>query len=399
MQGHIHKRVRIDRSGKETVRWYVVLDLGFGEDGRRRQKWHGGFRTRREAEVARAQLVTDLNTGSYVMPGRITLAEWIRGSWLPMTEPRVKPSTFHSYERNLELHVLPTLGQKPLQQLTPPMLNALYGKLAKDPPDRKGLSAKTVSYIHSTLHKVLADAVDAGLLGKNVAAGAKPPRPARRATGGIQAWEPDELAAFLTHVRGTRLEAIWRLSAMTGMRRGEVLGLRWCDLDLDAARLSVRQALVAVGYDVIKSTPKSHSARVIDLDAETVVQLRAHRERQLAERAEWGVDYEDHDLAVAKENGEPIHPHTFSQSFERLIEKAGLRTIRLHDLRHTHATLALKAGVPVKVISERLGHESPAFTLKQYAHVIPGMQAEAAAQVASLVDGGTRPAREGARHV
>jgi integrase len=129
---------------------------------------------------------------------------------------------------------------------------------------------------------------------------------------------------------------------------------------------------------------------MIDLDAETVNQLRAHRERQNEERAEWGADYQDHDLVVANENGEPIHPHTFSQAFERLIEKAGLPRIRLHDVRHTHATLGLKAGVPVKVISERLGHESPAFTLKQYAHVIPGMQAEAAAQIAILIDASPR---------
>ncbi len=387
MQGHIHKRVRTDRHGKGTVRWYVVIDLGFGHDGRRRQKWHGGFRTRREAEAARAQLVTDVNTGSYVIPGRTTLAEWIRDSWLPMTEPRVKPTTFHSYKRNLELHVIPILGQKRLQQLTPPMLTGLYGGLAQGTNERKGLSAKTISYVHSTLHKVLADAIDAGLLVKNVAAAAKPPRPNRRATVGIQAWDPDELARFLQAVRGARLGAIWRLSAMTGMRRGEVLGLRWCDVDLDRARLSVRQALVAVGYEVVHSSPKSHGARVIDLDAETVIQLRAHRLRQAEEQTEWGADYHDQDLVVAKENGEPIHPHTFSQAFERLIEKHGLRKIRLHDLRHTHATLALKAGVPVKVISERLGHESPAFTLKQYAHVIPGMQAEAAAQVAALIDG------------
>jgi integrase len=282
-----------------------------------------------------------------------------------MTEPRVKPTTFHSYKRNLEIHVVPPLGTKPLQQLTPPMLNSLYAKLATGSETRKPLSAKTISYIHSTLHKVLADAVDSGLLGRNVAAGAKPPRPARRATGGINAWDPEELGAFLAQVRDTRLEAIWRLSAMTGMRRGEILGLRWCDLDLNRARLSVRQALVSVGYEVVHSTPKSHSARVIDLDQETVVQLQAHRVRQEAERAEWGADYQDQDLVVAKENGEPIHPHTFSQAFERLIEKAGLRTIRLHDLRHTPATLALQAGVPVKVISDRLGHESPAFTLKQ----------------------------------
>jgi integrase len=333
-----------------------------------------------------------VNNGSYVIPGRTTLAEWIRDSWLPMTGPRVKPTTFHSYRQNLELHVIPVLGQKRLQQLTPPMLTGLYGRLAQGTNERKGLSAKTISYIHSTLHKVLVDAVDAGLLVKNVAATAKPPRPGRRAIGGIQAWEPDELARFLEAVRDTRLGAIWRLSAMTGMRRGEVLGLRWCDVDLDWARVSVRQALAAVGYEVVHSTPKSHSARVIDLDAETVAQLRAHRQRQDAERAEWCADYQNHDLVVAKENGEPILPHTFSQASERLIEKHGLRKIRLHDLRDTHATLALKAGVPVKVISERLGHASPAFTLKQYAHVVPGMQAEAAAQVAAMIDGPPRSA-------
>ncbi len=287
----------------------------------------------------------------------------------------------------MESHVLPALGTKPLQHLTPPMLNALYANLASGGENRKPLSGKTISYIHATIHKALEDAIDAGLVARNVADRAKPPRPSRRASKGIQAWEPRELAHFLDHVHGTRLQAIWRLAAMTGMRRGEILGLRWCDVDLKAARLSVRHAIVAVAYATIESTPKSHNARVIDLDPETVEQLRAHRWRQQDERNQWRDDYEDHDLVACKENGEPIHPHTFSQSFERLVKNAGLRPIRLHDLRHTHASLALKVGVPVKVVSERLGHASPAFTLKQYAHVIPGMQAEAAGLVAELIDG------------
>jgi integrase len=279
--------------------------------------------------------------------------------------------------------VLPVLEGKPLQQITPVMLNTLYANLASPTSDRNELSAKTISYSHTIVHKALSDAVDAELLQRNPAERAKPPKPSRQATQDIQAWNPEELGAFLAAVAEERLSAVWRLAAMTGMRRGEVLGLRWGDIHLNAARLSV----VAVGYEVVESTPKSHKARVIDLDAETVAQLRAHRQNQDAERAEWGADYQDHALVVAKENGEPIHPHTFSQSFERLIAKAGLRPIRLHDLRHTHPSLALKAGVPVKVISERLGHESPAFTLKQYAHVIPGMQDEAAAPVAAMIDG------------
>jgi integrase len=303
-----------------------------------------------------------------------------------MTATRVKPTTLHSYRRNLEIHVLPTLGNRLLQQLTPTMLNTLYAALAcNDQSERGGLSAKTISYIHTIIHTALADAVDADLVARNVADRAKPPRPDRRATPGIQSWDADELRAFLEHVDGSRIDAIWRLAAMTGMRRGEVLGLRWSDVDLESSRLSVRQALVTVGYDVITSTPKSHNARVIDLDAETVRKLRQHRRQQDDERAEWGADYQDQDLVVAKENGEPLHPHTFSQSFERIVQRRGLRAIRLHDLRHTHASLALKAGVPVKVVSERLGHESPAFTLKQYAHVLPGMQAEAARSVAALV--------------
>jgi len=385
VRGHIHKRVRRNRHGKETTRWYVVVDTGIGASGRRRQKWHGGFDTRREAEVERAKIVNDLHTGSYVAPDRITLAEWVADSWLPLCESRVKPSTFDSYRSNMATHVLPALGRRPLQQLTAAMLNALYADLLARGNGRGPLSPKTVNYIHTIVHKALADAVDAGVVPANVAERAKPPRPGRRAPSEIRCWEPDELARFLEHVRGARIDIAWRLLAMTGMRRGEVLGLRWSDVDLNAARISVRHAVVTVAYAVLESTPKSHQARVIDLDPETVDLLRVHRERQQAERAQWDGEYRDRDLVVAKENGEPVHPQSLSQTFERLVEESGLRRIRLHDLRHTHATIAVKAGVPVKVISERLGHESPAFTLKQYAHVVPGMQAEAATEIAALV--------------
>jgi hypothetical protein len=155
MQGHIHKRVHTGKNGKQTTRWYVVVDVGTDAGGRRQQKWHGGFWTRKEAEIARAKLVDDLHTGSYVMPDRLTFREWIRDSWLPMTEARVKPSTFHSYKRNLEVHVLPVIGSRPIQQLTPLMLNALYARLQSEGRGHGPLSAKTVRYIHTTIHKAL----------------------------------------------------------------------------------------------------------------------------------------------------------------------------------------------------------------------------------------------------
>lgn len=387
MQGHIRKRTHTTKSGKETVNWYVIVDLGRDVNDKRRQKWHGGFRTRKEAEVARTKIVRDLHDGTYTEPTKLTLREWVEEKWLPTVRTQVKPSTFESYRRNMSHHALPTLGGRSIRDIGPSQLNALYGELLSTGRRNGsgGLSAKTVRYIHTIIHKALADALDAGLVATNAAERAKPPRPRAATTTELRVWTPGELRRFLDFVVEHRLEAAWHVSAMTGMRRGEVLGLRWADVDLDNARIHVRRALVSVAYKLVMSTPKNHRPRVVDLDPGTLEQLRLHHKRQIEERTEWGSDYEDGDLVFCKENGVPLHPQTYTQAFERLVGTANFPKIRLHDLRHTHATIALGAGVPTKVISERLGHESPAFTLKQYAHVIPGMQAEAAAQVANIV--------------
>jgi len=342
MQGHLRKRVHTTKDGKQTVNWYVVVDLGRDSAGKRRQKWHGAFRTRKEAEVARAKIVGDLHAGTYSEPTRMTVSEWVTEQWLSTIKSQVKPSTYDSYRRNIELHVLPRIGGRRLHEVTPPMLNAMYGDLLESGRlhGEGGLSAKTVRYIHTILHKALADALDAGLVAVNVAERAKPPRPRSAAPTELRFWTPDELRTFLDLVRGRRLEAAWQVAAMTGMRRGEVLGLRWRDVDLEAGRIHVRQALVSVAYKLIISTPKTHQARVIDLDEATVSQLREHRVRQCAEKAEWGDDYSDTDLVFCKENGTPLHPQTFTQAFERLVAGSDLPRIRLHDLRHTHATIA-----------------------------------------------------------
>lgn len=391
MKGHIHKRVHSLADGRTSTAWYAVVDANRGVDGKRRQKWHGGYRTRREAEAALAKIMGDKATGRYVEPAKVQLGDWLTDTWLPSMRTQVKASTFDSYDRNLRLHVVPRIGHLTLQAVTPQVLNGLYGDLLADGNRHRpgGLDPKTVRYLHTTLHKAFADAVDLGLLGVNPAERAKPPRPNRMQRSEMACWDADQLGRFLRHIGDHRLRAAFHLAAMTGMRRGEVLGLRWGDVDLDAGRLAVRHTLVAVAYEIRDSTPKTHQARVVDLDASTVAQLRSHRERQELERLAWGPGYDSRsDLVFRRENGSAVHPHSFSQAFENLVRSSGLPRIRLHDLRHTHASIALKAGVPVKVISERLGHEDPAFTLKQYAHVIPGMQAEAASIVANLVGGG-----------
>lgn len=390
MQGHIHKRVRATKDGRQTTTWYVVVDLSRGPNGRGRQKWHGGFRTRREAEVARAKLANEMHSGLYVEPSKVTLQEWVDSSWLPTMRSQVKPSTWDSYMRNLRLHVLPVLGHRTLQQLTPIALNGLYAELMASGKQTRadgGLAPKTVRYVHATVHKVLADAVGAGLLQTNPADRARPPKPRAGRQREMQVWTVAQLAEFLAHLDGHQLHTAFHLAAMTGMRRGEVLGLRWNDVDLTAGRVAVRHTLVSVAYEVQSSTPKTHQARVVDLDPGTIEQLRAHRTRQTAQREAWGAGYRESDLVFRRQDGSPIHPDSFTQAFDAEVRRSGLPRIRLHDLRHTHATIALRAGIPVKVMSERLGHENPAFTMKQYAHVLPGMQAEAAVLIAALVTG------------
>jgi len=219
-------------------------------------------------------------------------------------------------------------------------LNRLYADLSADGNKKVpgGLSAKTVRYIHTIVHKCLADAIDTGLVTMNAAERAKPSRPKVHLASEIGFWEPRKLRVFLDSVRGHRLEAAWHVAAMTGMRREEVLGLRWKDISIDDTRISARQAFVAVAYEIITSTLKNHHARVTDLGQETIGQLQTHQRRQQVDRDEWSTDYQDNDLVFCMEDGTPIHPQTFSQAFERLVAKMDLPTIRLHDFRHTHAT-------------------------------------------------------------
>jgi integrase len=401
MRGHIHKRQWNGRGGKTQTLWYVVVDVGQAEDGKRQQKWHGGFKTRRDAQNAMAEIVIALDRHTYVAPQRLTLTHFVRDQWLPMMHSQVKVSTWDSYSRNLKLHVLPVLGGRQMQAITVGHLNALYQSLLSDGNHARkgGLSPKTVRYIHTTLSKLLSDAVDLGLVARNVATSAKAPKAGKSSVGEMRFWTPEELDGFLGFVRADWLYPFWHLTAMTGMRRGEVLGLRWADIDLRLARLAVRQELISVAYEPIFSTPKSHRARVIDLDPETVKVLRQHRSDQRRARAATPASTRAKDLVFTRlDDGDLIHPDRLTQMFDLQVKRSGCPRIRFHDLRHTHATIGLRAGVPIKVMSERLGHSNPGFTLQQYAHVIPGMQAEAAAAIADLVRGNGKPASIDTRH-
>jgi integrase len=266
-------------------------------------------------------------------------------------------------------------------------LNALYAELLENGRcnGKGGLSPRTVRYTHSVLRMALADAVGWKLLIRNVAASANPP--AKAQAGTKPTWTAQQLRRFLEQVGDDRLYPAFLLAAMTGMRRGEVLGLGWGAVDLDGAKLTVERSLVSVDYAVRMEEPKTAKGRrVIALDPATVAALKAHQGAQLDERLEMGGEWGNElDLVFTREDGSPIHPQSFSEAFEKHAAAAKLPKLPLHGLRHTHATLALRAGVHAKVVSERLGHASVAFTLDTYTDALPDMQETAAGMVAALV--------------
>ena len=386
MQGHIHKRVHTCENGRTSTLWYVIVDLPRGVDGKRRQKWHGGFKTRKAAEAIRARLVHELSTGFYVEPSTMLLEEWLIDHWLPVVQTRVKPTTFNAYRSCITHHIVPSLGGIQLGRLTSQQINGLYQRLLVEGHVRTGgpLKPASVLNVHVVIRKGLADAVDAGLIARNVAERAKPPRPQTRSEE-LRYWTPAELRHFLELIEGHRLEAALHLLAMTGARRGEIAGLRWVDVDLEGARITIRQALLAIGGEVYVSSPKSYRGRTVDLDQGTVAQLAAHQVRQHRERWAYDGDYVDSEYVFRKRDGSRLNPRTLSQTFQWIVKESDLPRIRLHDLRHTHASIAVKAGVPIGVVSERLGHASPEFTLHRYSHVMPGMQREAADTIARAV--------------
>ena len=381
---------RCPSCGSIRYSWAYVVDIG-AVGGKRKQHTKSGFKTKAEAVAALATIQSSVARGDYVEPSSQSLGLYLQ-FWLRAQQAQLRASTLQSYESAVELHIAPRIGDVRLQAVTASTLDVLYADLLQDGrrDGRGGLSPHTVRNIHAVLRKALSDAARKGSILRNPAEAADPPKLGRSQVA-METWTPEQLRSFLNHTIGDRLYAAWVVAATTGMRRGEVLGLRWQDIDLEGMRLSVRQTLLSVEYDLVFSTPKTRKGtRSIALDTTTVSALRAHKARQAEERLAWGPGWGDSGLAFTRENGSPIHPDLFSKRFGHQVKAAALPDIRLHDLRHTHATLALQAGIHPKVVSERLGHANVAITLDTYTHVVPALQSDAAELVAGLVFGPDR---------
>ena len=367
MRGHIRKR---------GSRWCVVLDAAAdAATGKRRQKWVSGYRTKEAAEDALVELLGKRQRGETIDPDLTPVADYLE-RWLDGRASRLAPLSVAQYRSVIRNHVRGTaLGGMPLGKVRRAHVRTHAAEL-----EQKGLSAASRNTIQAVLSRGFADALDDDLIaadptirkaGRGESTAAQPRR--------FTVWTGDELRNLLDAAEGQRLEALWRLAIASGARRGELLGVTWLGFSPAAGTLTVAQQVVPTrGGLTIAPCKTKGSHRTISLDEETVAALETHREAQLAEREQAGEAYGDRDLIFCNELGGPINPQRLTEWFGALRQAAKIRPGRLHDVRHSHATHLLTAGVPVHVVAARLGHSSPVVTLSVYAHVLPTSDGQAA---------------------
>ena len=365
-------------------RFYVVAYDGVDPaTGRERRRWHSAGTSRADAEAI-ASSITETNRAP-IPRGRdaLTLGDYLTNSWLPERQRRVRATTAYRYGWMIERYIAPTVGQYALRSIRTEHLNDLYTALTSSGGQHgDGLAAKTVHEVHLIVRSALTQTTEQGLTRTNVALRTQRPRPHARPRHGPETWTAHELTAFLRSAGSHRLYPALHLTATTGMRRGEIAGLRWGDWNPGLHQLSIsrtRQALT--GRSTEFATKTRTSRRCLELDANTEDVLECWRGRQRNDGHRIGT----RDPMFTNTGGEPLHPESISQLFTRIVARSDLPHIRFHDLRHTHASLLVAAGIPVKVVSERLGHAHPSFTIHTYQHLLPGMSAEAAHRFADLI--------------
>ena len=422
-------------------KWYYKFRLAQRDKATGKYPWiaKGGFDTEREAWKACREAMRDADQGRVVKPSNRTVGQFLT-DWLTAVEPTIDATTWRNWSDYARSYVIPHIGAERLQRLDEPALLTLYAKLLAEgrvkrdtdsamyaywlkgkalddePSPRQvseacdtsihaaraavrryrsgivpkqlspGLAPKTVRNIHAFIHRALVDAVNWKYVTDNPASRVKPPRRPRTRR---QVWKTEEIQRFLSSVRADRFAALFLLELTTGIRRGQVCGLKWSAVDLDAGKITVHDNRVVVGGKALdKAGGKTRNAdKTISIDRATVEALRQWREVQDAEREFFGADYPPGDYVFTYPDGRPVHPDSIRQRFNRLAAAAGLPRITFHDLRHSYATGALRAGISPKIVSERIGHANIGFFLETYAHVLENDDREAAEQAASFLLG------------
>jgi integrase len=372
MRGHVRER------GKGN--WYAVLSTQDPQTGKRKVRFIRleSATGKREAQQALARIITELDSGTFVEPNKVTVAAFLV-RWLAYIETQVQPRTVRFYAEQVA-NLTPALGRVPLSKLKPEHISDAYSAaLAGGRRDGKpgGLSARSVHHMHRVLKQALGQAMKWGAVSRNVASLVKPPKVNRIE---MKTLNLDQAAKVIELARSETIFVPILLGLLCGLRRGEICALRWRNIDLDSGQLSVVATIEEARGGMREKSPKNGKGRTVALPPMLVAELRRHRLQQ----AEWllrlGVRLSNDHYVCAREDGEMVWPASIGRAFRTFLRHHHLPLVRFHDLRHSHATHLLQAGVHAKVASERLGHSSIGITLDTYSHVLPGMQEDAVAK-------------------
>jgi integrase len=371
MKGHIRER--------SPGHFAIILETRDPGTGKRRRRWHSFKGGKRDAQIECARLISAMKGGTYVEPNKLTLAQFM-DKWLEHARSKVSPRTHERYGEIITKNIVPALGGTLLTKLRPVQISDAYANaLAHGRRDGKGgLSPGTVVYVHRVLKHALADAVRWELLPRNPTDAVDPPKIER---GSMTTYDIAQTAELLEVLRGSRLFVPVILGVLCGLRRGEICALRWRHVDLEGGNLAVAESAEQTKAGVRYKPPKSGRGRSVALSATVIEHLREHRRDQAEQLSRLDRRQSDDMFLYIREDGEPMQPRSLTQGWRQAIGQTGLPRIRLHDLRHGHATHLLASGVHPKVASERLGHSRVGITLDLYSHVLPGMQEDAAARV------------------
>ncbi|MFC1947957.1 tyrosine-type recombinase/integrase [Chloroflexota bacterium] len=368
----------IRQRGKNS--YQIVISRGKDAVTGKYQQYSETFRgSKNAAKKRRADLITQLDKGTFIQPKKITMADYLLKWLTDYAQGVLRPNTYERYEIAIRTHLIPAIGSIPLNKLSPEHIQQHYTDLEK-----RGLKPLTIRKDHTVLHKALQTAIKWKLLNYNACDGAEPPK---AVYSEIECWDDFEVRQFLDSIIDSDYYPLFHTALYSGMRRSELLALRWSDIDLLTGTISVTrgmQKLQKGGY--IFNNPKTKkSKRMIQLSPASIAVLREHLRTQEIIREKIGKPLRSDDLVFSKLEGEPLRPNSVSRAWLNLAKKAGVKIIRMHGSRHTHASLMLEAGIHPKIVQERLGHSSISVTLDIYSRVKPQLQEAAALAFDKLV--------------
>jgi integrase len=372
MTGHIRRR------GERS--WELKFDLGTDPlTGRRLTRYHSFKGTKREAEAELTRLKAAANSGGYVDPSKTILGEFL-DRWEGWAATQVSAKTLERYSQLLRHQVRPHLGAAPIQKLRTIDFAELYGKLQASKPGGAGLAPRTVGHVHRLLHRIFGHAVKWTVIARNPVSSAEPPR-VRGAE--IQILTPDQITQVLAALRGRRVYPVVVIGLATGMRRGEIVALRWGDIDLDGGKIRIERSLEETKAGLAVKEPKTKAGRrVVAIPASIVAELRAHWRAQQEQRLALGLGKATVDDPVfPRPDGSLWPPDRLSSTWAKTVAVLKLPKVTFHALRHTHVSQLIAAGLDVVSVSRRVGHSNPTVTLSLYAHLFGNTDERAAAAV------------------